>query len=197
MIRSGTPPPPSGLEQYRTVIARYIRKMVRDGADTEDLTQETFIRAFRQRDTLRDDAALLSWLYQIATHVCVDRLRQRARMQSRRNEQAVEELHVADQRTPSALMVAEQGETSACVQQYVARLSDEYRAVLLLHDVDGLTNGEISELLGLPLTTVKMRLHRARRKLQAMLQKACAFGQDERGVLVCDPKSPTVDRKVS
>ena len=77
---------------------------------------------------------------------------------------------------------------SACVQQYVAHLSDAYRAVLLLHDVDGLNNGEISELLGLPLTTVKMRLHRARRKLQAMLHKACAFDKDERGVLVCDPK---------
>ena len=188
-MMSGTPRPPTGeLEQYRTAIARYIRKMVREGADAEDLTQETFIRALRQRDTLRDDAALLSWLYQIATHVSVDRLRQRARLQSRQSEQAVEELHVADQRTPSALMIAQQGEMSACVQQYVARLSDVYRAVLLLHDVDGLTNDEISELLGLPLTTVKMRLHRARRKLQDMLRTACAFGQDERGVVVCDPK---------
>ena len=185
------------LQQYRPAIARYVGKMVRDGAEAEDLTQETFIRAFRQRDTLRDDAALLSWLYQIATHVCVDRLRQRARMQSKQNEQAVEELHVPDQRTPSALTVAQQGEMSGCVQQYVARLSDEYRAVLLLHDVDGLTSGEISNLLGLPLTTVKMRLHRARRKLQDMLQKACDFGQDERGVMVCDPKRPPVDRKVS
>lgn len=188
-MMSGTPPPAMGeLEQYRPAIARYIRKVVRDGAEAEDLTQETFIRAFRQRDTLRDDAALLSWLYQIATHVSVDRLRQRARMLDRQDEQRLEELHVVDQRTPSALTVAQQDEMSGCVQQYVARLSDEYRAVLLLHDVDGLTNGEISELLGLPLTTVKMRLHRARRKLQAILQKACAFGQDERGVLVCDPK---------
>ena len=186
---SGTPSPATDeLEQYRTAIARYIRKMVRDGADADDLTQETFIRAFRQRDTLRDEAEILSWLYQIATHVSVDRLRQRARIHSRQNEQTVEELHVADPGTPSALRIAQQDEMSACVQQYVARLSDEYRAVLLLHDVDGLTNGEISELLGLPLTTVKMRLHRARRKLQAMLRKACAFGQDERGVLVCDPK---------
>ncbi len=183
-----TPPPTGELEQYRLVIARYIRNMVRDSADAEDLTQETFIRAFRQRATLRDETALLSWLYQIATHVALDRLRQRIRMRNRQDEQRPEEMHVEDKSTLSALSVIQQNEMSECVQAYVTRLSDGYKTVLLLHDVDGLTASEIADLLGLPLTTVKMRLHRARRKLQAMLQEACALGQDERGVLVCDPK---------
>ncbi len=183
-----TPPPTGELEQYRPVIARYIRNMVRDSADAEDLTQETFIRAFRQRATLRDETALLSWLYQIATHVALDRLRQRIRMRNRQDEQRPEEMYVEDKSTLSALSVIQQNEMSECVQAYVTRLSDGYKTVLLLHDVDGLTASEIADLLGLPLTTVKMRLHRARRKLQAMLQEACALGQDERGVLVCDPK---------
>lgn len=183
-----TPPPTGELEQYRLVIARYIRNMVRDSADAEDLTQETFIRAFRQRATLRDETALLSWLYQIATHVALDRLRQRIRMRNRQDEQRPEEMYVEDKSTLSALSVIQQNEMSECVQAYVTRLSDGYKTVLLLHDVDGLTASEIADLLGLPLTTVKMRLHRARRKLQAMLQEACALGQDERGVLVCDPK---------
>ena len=183
-----TPPPTGEPEQYRPVIARYIRNMVRDSADAEDLTQETFIRAFRQRATLRDETALLSWLYQIATHVALDRLRQRIRIQSRQDEQRPEELCVEDKSTLSALSVIQQSEMSECVQAYITRLSDGYKTVLLLHDVDGLTASEIADLLGLPLTTVKMRLHRARRRLQAMLQEACALGQDERGVLVCDPK---------
>jgi DNA-directed RNA polymerase specialized sigma24 family protein len=59
---------------------------------------------------------------------------------------------------------------------------------LLLHDADGLTADEIASLLQLPLTTVKIRLHRARRKLQAALNNACAFGRDEWGVFVCEPK---------
>ncbi len=77
---------------------------------------------------------------------------------------------------------------SECVQRYVASLSDAYKAVLLLHDVDGRTASEIARLLQLPLTTVKMRLHRARRQLRIILDKACVFGRDQRGVFICDPK---------
>ncbi len=77
---------------------------------------------------------------------------------------------------------------SSCVQRYVGRLSDSYRAIILLHDADGLTANEISNLLQLPLTTVKMRLHRARRQLQAALKEACEFGRDARGVFICEPK---------
>ena len=76
---------------------------------------------------------------------------------------------------------------SAC-SGTLPNLSDAYKAVLLFHDVDGLTADEISRLLQLPLTTVKMRLHRARRQLQAALNNACAFERDERGVFVCEPK---------
>jgi DNA-directed RNA polymerase specialized sigma24 family protein len=72
-----------------------------------------------------------------------------------------------------------------------------HKAVLLLHDADGLTADEIAHLLQLPLTTVKMRLHRARRQLETALNEACAFGHDERGVFVreasssaeCQPRS--------
>ncbi len=77
---------------------------------------------------------------------------------------------------------------SECVQRHVASLSDSYKAVLLFHDVDGLTADEIEQLLKLPLTTVKMRLHRARRQLQVALHNACAFGGDKRGVFVCEPR---------
>ena len=77
---------------------------------------------------------------------------------------------------------------STCVQRYVARVSDGRKAVLLLHDSEGFTAKEIAQLLQLPLTTVKMRLHRARRQLQAALNNACKFGRDERGVLICEPK---------
>lgn len=81
---------------------------------------------------------------------------------------------------------------SECVQRYVADLSDAHKAVLLLHDANGLTADEIAHLLQLPLTTIKMRLHRARRQLETALNNACAFGRDERGVFICEPKP---DRK--
>ncbi len=176
------------VEQYRAAVTRYLQYLIRDAAEAEDLAQETLIRAHRQRDTLRDPKALESWLYQIATHVSIDRMRQRAKARSRHLDEPVEELPLADPARPSPLTVIQQEEMSACVQRYIAHLSDAYKAVLLLHDADGFTAKEIAELLRLPLTTVKMRLHRARQQSQAALEHACEFGRDQRGVFVCEPK---------
>lgn len=183
-----SPPTVDEIEQHRPAIMRYIRYLVRDAAEAEDLAQETLLRAHREQASLQDLAALASWLYQIATHVSIDRLRQRARTVERQVDAPVEELPIPDRKWPSPFTIIQQHEMSECVERYVADLSDAYRAVLLLHDADGLTADEIAHLLDLPRTTVKMRLHRARRQLEAALNNACSFGRDERGVFVCEPK---------
>lgn len=180
-------------QSYRGPVTRYIRYLIRSAPDAEDLAQEVFLRAHRQSGALRDPAALESWLYQIATHVSIDLMRQRVRTLQHQAETPVEELPLADQRRPSPLTLARQDEMSTCVQRYVAGLRDGYKAVLLLHDSDGLTADEIAHLLELPLSTVKMRLHRARRQLQAALKSGCEFGHDERGVFVCEPKRDEPD----
>jgi RNA polymerase sigma-70 factor (ECF subfamily) len=97
---------------------------------------------------------------------------------------------LADDTAPRLDQVIEQKEMSACVQEYLDSLSDSYRAVILLHDMQGLSNPEIAEMLGCSLATVKIRLHRARARLRAKLAKGCDFSQDKRGVVVCDPKPP-------
>jgi RNA polymerase sigma-70 factor (ECF subfamily) len=176
------------LEQYRGAVTRYIAYLVRDATEAEDLAQEAFLRAHRQRDTLRDPGALQSWLYQIATHTSIDRMRQRAKAAARRVDEPVEDLPIPDSEHASALTVIQQEEMSMCVQRYVAKLSDAYKAVLLLCDAEGLSAKEAAELLQLPLTTVKMRLHRARQQMQTALKNACDFERDERGVFVCEPK---------
>jgi RNA polymerase sigma-70 factor, ECF subfamily len=178
------------LEQYRSAVTRYIRYLIRDATEADDLVQEAFIRAHQQRDSLRDPGALESWLYQIATHVSIDRMRQRAKTAERHVDEPVEDLAVPDSTQPSALTVIQQGEMSACVQRYVAKLSDTYKAVLLMCDADGISVKEVAELLQLPLTTVKMRLHRARQQMQVALKNACEFERDDRGVFVCEPKRP-------
>lgn len=176
------------IEQYRTRLTRYVRYLVRDAGEAEDLTQEALLRAHRERSTLRDPAALESWLYRIATHVSLDTLRKRARTSERRVDTPIEELPIADRISPSPLTVIQQTEMSECVERHVAHLSDAYKSVLLMHDADGLTSEEIAHLLQLPLTTVKMRLHRARRQLKDALNNACSFGRDDRGVFICEPK---------
>jgi RNA polymerase sigma-70 factor (ECF subfamily) len=175
-------------EQFRSRLTRYIRHIVRDAGEAEDLAQETLLRAHLQQGSLRDSQALESWLFKTATHISIDRLRQRAGTVERHLQTPVEDLPLADQDRPSPFAIVEQDEMSQCVQRYLAELSDAYKAVLLLHDVDKHTAAEIAELLQLPLATVKMRLHRARRRLQALLKDACEFDRDDRGVFVCEPK---------
>lgn len=169
-------------------IFRYILSMIRDTAEAEDLTQETFLRAYRRRDTLRDEGAQTAWLYRIATHVSLDRLRQYARRAPTESDTDLDQVEVAELDAPSLQQVIEQDEMSGCVQGYLNRLSDKYRAVILLHDMHELTAQEIARLLGESLANVKIRLHRARLKLKAALQAGCAFSYDESNVLTCESK---------
>lgn len=169
-------------------IFRYIMSMVKDAPEAEDLTQETFLRAYHRRDSLRDENAQTAWLYRIATHVCLDRLRQFARRTPMESETDLDQVDVAAPDTPSLQQTIERDEMSGCVQRYINCLSDSYRAVILLHDMHELTAPEISLLLGETLTNVKIRLHRARLKLRTALKSGCAFTYDERGVLTCESK---------
>ena len=105
------------IEQHRPALTRYIDYLVRDAAEAEDLAQETFVRAHRQRSTLRNPTALAGWLYQIATRVSIDRLRLRARTTQRQVDTPVEDLPIADRDRPSPLTVIQQNEMSDCVQR--------------------------------------------------------------------------------
>lgn len=174
-------------------IFRYIMNMVRDTAEAEDLTQETFLRAYRRRDSLQDEGAQTAWLYRIATNICLDRLRQYARRGPMESESDLDEMEVSEPDTPSLQKVIERDEMSACVQRYLNRLSDSYRAVILLHDMHELTSPEIAQLLRESLSNVKIRLHRARIKLRSALKAGCEFSIDESSVLTCESKQGDFD----
>ena len=176
------------FQAYHDRIYRYVLRMVKNRAEAEDLTQDTFLRAYRGRDSLRDPAAVRGWLYRIATHVCLDRLRQRMPAVSMDSEEGAHRIASARAPQPSALEVAERAETSACVQRCLDFLPDHYRAAILLYEAHGLTAAEIAQLLGLKLTTVKMRLHRGHRMLQQVMECGCAVSTNDRGVPVCQPK---------
>jgi RNA polymerase sigma-70 factor (ECF subfamily) len=183
------------LATHREAMVRYIRGLVRDDAEAEDLTQETLLRAYNKLSTLEDPARLVPWLYRIATNVTHDRFRQAAYrhrpLSLEEDSGAVGEtarLEIVPDDSPRLDKLMEQREMSSCVKDYIEDLSDSYRAVILLHDVQGLTNPEIAEMLGVSLATVKIRLHRARSRLRVALGEGCSFSHDERGVQVCEPK---------
>jgi RNA polymerase sigma-70 factor, ECF subfamily len=176
------------FETHRDRIYRYVLHLVHDRAEAEDLTQETFLRAHRFHESIREAGAVRSWLYQIATHVCLDRLRQRKPQISLDGEEGVQHAGSIASVNPSALEAAERKETSQCVQRCLQFLPDHYRAVILMHEVYSLTAAEMASLMAVNLTTVKMRLHRARRMLEMVMECGCAVSNDACGLPVCQPK---------
>ena len=195
---SASPDSAAVFEQYRERIYRYILRMTRDTTEAEDLTQETFLRAHRSLENLKDQNSLTAWLYRIATHVCYDRFRQSSYHSPPQSIDAPGrgglDAEIEDRDAPRLDEAIEQKEMSACVQEYVVKLPDDYRIAIILHDLHGLTNPEIAEMLNCSLDTVKIRVHRARRALQAALATDCDFSFDERGVFVCERKDRADNR---
>jgi len=173
---------------YHDKICRYIAGMVRDQAEAEDLTQETFLRAHCRQEALRDPKAARGWLYRIATHVCLDRLRSRRQPIALDSEEAVYHDRSAAVENPTAHEKVERAETSACVQRCLDYLPDGYRAVILLSESYGLTAAEIAEVLSVSVGSVKIRLHRARRRLQEVMEIGCTVSGTGSGVPCCEPK---------
>lgn len=178
------------LEQYRGKIRRHVQSLVRDQTEAEDLTQETLLRAHQQLARLRDPEALGVWLYRIATHVCYDHLRRGRSLPGqnpREEERARADECVPDGR-PTLDQLVDHAAMSACGERLLDTLPDGYRAVLLLHDLQGLSSVEIASLLRCTPGSVKIRLHRARCRFRAALEKECHFYRDGRGVLLGCPK---------
>ncbi len=176
------------FDAYRDRIYRHVLFMVRDREAARDLTQETFLRAHAELATLQDPSALPVWLYRTATRLYLDAYRASKRAKGGGEAGGRAEAGPSDEDAPSLQLLVEQAEMSACVRRLLDALPPSYRAVLLLHDLHGMSGREIGAQLGCTLATAKIRLHRARRRLEAALRASCDLGCDERGVLVCEPK---------
>jgi RNA polymerase sigma-70 factor (ECF subfamily) len=149
--------------------------------DARDATQETFLAAFRNLRGFRGDAKVSSWLHRIAINQCITRQR-RAKV---RNETGLEQEAEKDAAVfalpahVSPANVAEGRERTQAVRRAVSALPTELRQVVVMKEFEELTFQEISDVLNLPLSTVKSRLYTALRQLQLRLEKfGHAFPQD-------------------
>lgn len=179
------------LAVKRPALFAYVRGIVRNAEIAEDITQEAMLRAHQSISRLKDNNRFVPWIYRIATNLCLDHFRNNIRT-SKKVQASDSDLlfsnDLRDENAPRLDKVMECAEMGECVQQYFQELSDSYRAVILLHDVEGMKNQEIADMLEISLDTAKVRLHRARKQLRNILEGVCNFYIDERGVLVCEPK---------
>jgi RNA polymerase sigma-70 factor (ECF subfamily) len=145
-----------------------IYRMVGSHEEARDISQETFLKAYRALPGFKGEARFSSWLYQIAMNLCRDRLR-RGRGRYTVDLDLVD-AEVARQPRPQALDSLVAGDLRRRVAEAVAELSAEHREVLILKEYEGLTFAEIADVTGLPLSTVKTRLYRALGVLRSRLE---------------------------
>jgi RNA polymerase sigma-70 factor (ECF subfamily) len=166
-------------------LLRYLQRLVGDQTLADDLLQETLIRMARGLGSFTGRASVKTWAFSIATHVAADYFRKPDR------RLRIVDIGEADEAPDSARPIDERvvvDEMNACVRQVIDSLPDDYRASLVLHDLEGLSVEQTAEICGCSLPTAKIRIHRARHRLRQALQQQCDFYRDADDVLRCDRK---------
>jgi RNA polymerase sigma-70 factor (ECF subfamily) len=148
--------------RYRPRVFSVVARMI-GGAEAEEVTQEVFLRAFRGLDGFRAEAQLSTWLYRIAVNASL----------SERARRSVERSRRAPESDAESLPAAETSEGDpalrARLEAALAALPPGYRAVLVLHDIEGLEHEEIGRVLDCRVGTSKSQLHKARAKMRDLL----------------------------
>ncbi|GAA1846445.1 RNA polymerase sigma factor [Microlunatus capsulatus] len=156
------------VRRYEAEIFRLAYRMLSDRGEAEDVVQDSFVLVWRQLPTLQDPQAFHAWLYHLATRRCLDVLRARAR---RRTDLAATDDALddrVDDRAARGRGPAELAEVAAQVRgldAVLATLPDEQRACWVLKELHDLSYPEIAYVVGVPVSTVRGRLARARREL--------------------------------
>ena len=173
------------IEEHRAGLMGHCYRMLGSFHDAEDATQEALLRAWRKQDGFRGDASLKTWLYRIATHVCLDLLRSRARRLTPASEAAPRSRHSLPKAPATEISwleplptgavrtdldpAAAYSQTESVKLAFIAALQSltpGQRAVLILRDVLAWSTAETAETLGLSEPAASSALHRARQRLR-------------------------------
>jgi len=139
--------------------------------EARDVAQEAFLKAYRALGGFKREARFSSWLYQIATNLCRDRLRRRRTRAAVSLEELEEAGPVIVETRPGAHELLQQRDLARAVRRAVHALSEEQREVVILKEYQGLTFLEIAQSLDLPVSTVKTRLYRGLGQLRLRLER--------------------------
>lgn len=159
--------------EYEKNVYNIALKMTSNSEDAQDMTQEAFIKAFNSLANFRGESKFSVWLYRIVNNICLDFLRSRNRrptvsLSVEDDEGEEKQIDVADEsQSPERLL--DKTLTRESVRRGLEQMPPEYRQILLLREIQGLSYDEISRALDLEVGTVKSRIFRARKKLSKFL----------------------------
>lgn len=157
------------VARYKDHLYNFLRRIVSDSVEAEDLLQQTFLKVYRKSLDHCQIRNFSSWVFTVAANLARDELRRRARVDKK--TYSLEEREVEPTRgwrgTPADR--AAQSELRERIEDAVASLDEIYRMVFVLRDIEGMSYEEIANILNIRIGTVKSRLNRARLRLQQRL----------------------------
>jgi RNA polymerase sigma-70 factor (ECF subfamily) len=153
------------VRRHESRVRGVLVRLLDDDRDVEEAVQDTFVQAWRHLDRFRGEAQLFTWLYRIATNEAFMR-RRRKRPQTTELDEGTAQ---SDAAGPEA--AAEAGDVRDFLLACIRELPFEYRAPLVLRDVEGLSNQEVADVLDISLAAAKSRIHRARMQIRAALDE--------------------------
>ena len=169
------------VQRYQRQVYNLAYRMVGSAEDAGDMVQETFLRAYGALASFRQDASFLTWLYKIASNLCIDHLRARKSKPALSLEVELEEgREPAADRFGSPEDTVVRGAVGEIVQKAVMNLPERYRVVVVMRHLQGMSVEEIATQLGLPSGTVKTHLFRAREMLRERLRPVLDMEADGR-----------------
>lgn len=163
------------ISRFSEKVLHLAMRLTRNEADAEEVVQEVFLSVFRRIELFEGKAALSSWIYRITANTAFMRLRKRKQHAaiSMEDVQPVVRESWTSGRSDEAdtTYLSTRHELRAALQQAVERLPEEYRMIFVMRDVDGLSNEEVGDVLGMSVAAVKSRLHRSRLMLRKKLER--------------------------
>ncbi len=162
------------VSRYENKVYRLAIKLTRNETLAEEVLQEVFLKIYEKIDTFRGESALSSWIYRIAANACFAKLNLEKRHQHADLEETLPQAEMAllermdtIQELPDRPLLTD--EALGVISRAIERLPEDFRVVLTLRDVEGLSNEEVARILDLSVPAVKSRLHRARLLLRKRL----------------------------
>jgi RNA polymerase sigma-70 factor (ECF subfamily) len=163
------------MQAYYQRVYGVLYGMVQNPADAQDLSQQTWIKAWNKLHTFKGDADFYTWLYRVATFVGLDHIRKRKRQREVEMLETVELHQDVDLEVPPSLVSrpdqeAEARDVRECFEAALATLSPEHRLTLIYREVEGLSYDEIARVMKCRRGTVMSRIFYARKKMQDQMQ---------------------------
>ncbi len=159
------------IRKYQKRIYFTVLQMVMNHDDTDDILQETFIKAYTKLDTYDDSYPFYPWLYRIAVNTSLNHQKKKARLRALSLDEVDGNNHHAElSESPQQLSDMHGGDLIEQLKEALKKIPDEQRMVFVLRVNDGLSYQEISDALDISIGTVMSRLSRAREKLRGLLK---------------------------